>query len=174
MKGDYIMKVKVDFDYWNTLQKYFKKDEFQLNGNIVHDARIIKRVQYIWQNASKKYLKNIDTKSFAQIWMDLDGFIKMKSYQESYDTFVDYLFYCTDRMSPNRWLSLQMRINKASDLIYEDYCNKYDASNWSSEVCDGWCEDYNYIYNLGKDCKTEWKEVILPLIKDNQVKEWVD
>ena len=87
---------------------------------------------------------------------------------------MDYLFYCTDRMSPNRWLSLQMRINKASDLIYKDYCDKYDASHWSSEVCDGWCEDYNCIYNLEKDCKKEWKEVILPLIKDNQVKEWVD
>ena len=168
------MKAKVDFDYWNTLQKYFKKDEFQLNGDIVHDARIIKRVQYIWQHASKKYLKSIDIKSFVQIWMDLDGFIKMKSYQESYDTFVDYLFYCTDRMTLNRWLSLQMRINKASDLIYKDYCDKYDAGHWGSDVCDGWCEDYNYTYNLEKDCKTEWKEVILPLIKDNQVKEWVD
>ena len=62
------MKAKVDFDYWNTLQKYFKEDEFQLNGDIVHDARIIKRVQYIWQYASKKYLKNIDDiESFAQI-----------------------------------------------------------------------------------------------------------
>ena len=100
------MNAKVDFDYWNTLQKYLGKDEFQLNGDIVHDARIIKRVQYIWQHASKKYLKSIDIKSFTQIWMDMDGFIKMKSYQESYDTFVDYLSYCTDRMSPNRWLSL--------------------------------------------------------------------
>ena len=169
------MKAKVDFDYWNTLQKYFKEDEFQLNGDIVHDARIIKRVQYIWQYASKKYLKNIDDiESFAQIQIDTYEFIDMKSYQECYDAFVSYLFYCTDRMTLNRWLSLQMRINKASDLIYKDYCGKYDASHWSSEVCDGWCEDYNYIYNLEKDCKTEWKEVILPLIKDNQVKEWVD
>ena len=170
------MKVKVDFDYWNTLQKYFEKDEFQLNGNIVHDAKIIKRVQYIWQYASKKYLKNIDTKSFALIYIDLDKFIKMKSksYQESYDTFMSYLFYCTDRMTSSCWLCLQMYINEASDLIYKDYCYKYVASHWSSEVCDGWCEDYNYIYNLEKDCKTEWKEVILPLIKDNQVKEWVD
>lgn len=169
------MKAKVNFDYWNTLQKYFEKDEFQLNGDIVHDARIIKRVQYIWQYASKKYLKNIDDiESFAQIWMDMNDFIEIKSYQESYDNFMSYLFYCTDRMNLNRWLSLQMSINKASDLIYEDYCKKYDASHWSSEVCDGWCEDYNYTYNLEKDCKTEWKEVILPLIKDNQVKEWID
>lgn len=169
------MKAKVDFDYWNTLQKYFQKDEFQLNGDIIHDARIIKRVQYIWQHASKKYLKNIDTKSFAQIWMDMNEFIEMKSYQESYDNFMYYLFYCTDRMNPNRWLSLQMHINKASDLIYKDYCNKYDANRWSNEVCDGWCYgDNNYTYKLEKDCKTEWKEVILPLIKDNQVKEWID
>lgn len=97
------MKAKVDFDYWNTLQKYFKKDEFQLNGDIVHDARIIKRMQYIWQYASKKYLKNIDDwESFAQIWMNLDEFIEIKSYQESYDTFMSYLFYCTDRMNLNR------------------------------------------------------------------------
>lgn len=169
------MKAKVDFDYWNTLQKYFKKDEFQLNGDIVHDARIIKRMQYIWQYASKKYLKNIDDwESFAQIWTNLDKLIEIKSYQESYDTFMSYLFYCTDRMNLNRWLYLQMCINKASDLIYKDYYKKYDASHWSSEVCDGWCEDYNYTYNLEKDCKIEWKEVILPLIKDNQVEEWVD
>lgn len=169
------MKVKVDFDYWNTLQKYFEKDEFQLNGDTVHDARIIKRVQYIWQHASKKYLKNIDTKSFAKIWMDMNEFIEMKSYQESYDNFMYYLFYCTDRMSLNRWLSLQMSINRVSDLIYEDYCKKYDVSHWSNEVCDGWCYgDYNYTYKLEKDCAIEWKEVILPLIKDNQVEEWVD
>lgn len=169
------MKAKVDFDYWNTLQKYFQKDEFQLNGDIIHDARIIKRVQYIWQHASKKYLKNIDTKSFAKIWMDMNEFIEMKSYQESYDIFMYYLFYCTDRMNPNRWLSLQMYINRVSDLIYEDYCKKYDVACWISEVCDGWCYgDNNYTYKLEKDCKTEWKEVILPLIKDNQVKEWID
>lgn len=169
------MKAKVDFDYWNTLQKYFKKDEFKLNDDIVHDARIIKRVQYIWQNASKKYLKNIGTKSFAKIWMDMNEFIEVESYQESYDNFMYYLFYCTDRMNPNRWLSLQMSINKVSDLIYEDYCNKYDVSHWSSEICDGWCYgDYNYAYKLEKDCAIEWKEVILPLIKDNQVKEWID
>lgn len=169
------MKVKVDFDYWNTLQKYFEKEEFKLNGDIVHDARIIKRVQYIWQHASKKYLKSIDTKLFAQIWMDLDEFIDMKSYQEGYDTFMSYLFYCTDRMNPNRWLTLQMYINKVSDLIYKDYCHKYDVSHWSSEVCDGWCYgDYNYDYKLEKDCAIEWKETILPLIKDNQVKEWID
>lgn len=170
------MKAKVDFNYWNTLQEYFGKEEFKLNGDIVHDARIIKRVQYIWKYASKKYLKNIDDiESFSQIYIDMDEFIiETKSYQEDYDTFMSYLFYCTDRMSLNRWLSLQIRINKASDLIYKDYCGKYVASHWGNDVCDGWCEDYNYTYNLEKDCKTEWKEVILPLIKDNQVKEWVD
>lgn len=165
------MKVKVNFDYWKTLQKYFEKEEFQLNGDIVHDARIIKRVQYIWQHASKKYLKSIDTKSFVQIWINLDSFIEIKSYQKGYDTFMSYLFYCTDRMNPNRWLFLQMCINKASDLIYKDYYDKYDASHWSDEVCDGYCEDCNYMYKLEKDCAIEWKETILPLIKDNQVKE---
>ena len=48
---------------------------------------------------------------------------------------------------------------------------KKEIIGYVGEYNDGWCEDYNYIYNLEKDCKKEWKEVILPLIKDNQVKE---
>lgn len=166
------MKVEVNFDYWNTLYEYFDKDEFKLNGDIVHDARIIKRVQCLWQNASKKYLRNIDTDSLSQAWCDIDKIVEILSAKNAYELFIFYLFYTTDRMYINRWLSLQIYINRAIDFIYNDYCNKYKAGNWADEICNGFYEGRGeYFYNIEQDCKEEWEEKILPLIKQAQRNE---
>ena len=173
MKGDINMKVEVNFDYWNTLYEYLNKDEFKLSGDIRHDAKIIERVKFLWQNASKEYLKNIDTDSLSQVWCDIDKIIENLSAKNTYnDVFVSYLFYATDRMSLNRWLFLQMCINRASDFIYNDYCKKYKAENWANEICNGYYEgSEEYFYNIEQDCEIEWKEQILPLIKQAQRNE---
>lgn len=168
------MKVKADFYFWNTLYEYLDKDEFKLNGDIVHDARIIERVKYLWQNASKKYLKNVEIKNLTTVWINIDEFtsIQLNSYKGNYETFISYLFYATDRMNPNRWLSLQMLINRASDLVYKDYYTEYGYnSGWTEKIKGGWSKNYSSVCNLELNCRKEWKETILPLIKKVQKNE---
>lgn len=161
------MKVEVNFDYWDTLYQYFDKDEFKLNGDIIHDARIIERIKYLYQNASKKYLK-INVESLVQIWTNIDEIVKITTYKDAYEMFISYLFYATDRMNPNRWLFLQMCINRASNFIYDNYSKTYKNDNWFDEICDGFYEGREYyFYNIEKSCAKEWKD----LIKQTQKKE---
>lgn len=160
------MKAEVNFDYWNTLYEYLDKKEFKLNGDIIHDARIIKRVQYLWENASEKYLESLDIKYLVKIWTDIDDIVKLTTYKEIYETFISYLFYATDRMVLNRWSFLQTLINRASDFVFKEY----KGNNWTDEVCDGFWGD-RYTYNIEINCQTEWEEKILPLIKQAQRNE---
>lgn len=145
------MKVEVNYDYWDTLYEYLDKEEFKLNDNIVHDAKIIKRVQYLWRNASEEYLKNVEAKYLTKVWTNIDSVMELTTYKNAYKTFIYYLFYATDRMNPNRWLYLQMCINRASDFVSK----KYKGNDWTNEVCDGYCEDSGYFYNIERDCEIE-------------------
>lgn len=154
--------MRVDYDYWNTLYEYF--DKMKLNGKIEHDAKIIQRVQYLWQNASKEYLKNEEAEVLARIWVNVESVVELTTYEDAYKEFISYLFYTSDRMNPNRWLFLQLCISRASDLVY----TKYEGC-WISEVCNGFYEGYeNYFYNIEENCVKEWKKKILPLIKKHR------
>lgn len=164
------MKVKVDFDYWNTLYEYLNKDEFKLNGDIIHDARIIKRVQCLWQNASEEYLRNIEVKYLAQVYTNIDELTKLTTYKNTYETFVSYLFYATDRMNLNRWLYLQMCMNRTFGFVYNEY-NNNDDNDWTKKICDGFYEGREYFYNIEESCEKEWIGIILPLIKQAQRNE---
>ena len=155
------MKQKVGFDYWNTLVKHINTEEFKLNGEILHDARTIKKIQYLWKSASERYVKNLDKEDFIDLWCDIDSLSKNQCYETLCKEFIGYLYYASDRMTINRWTYLQLCINKAADLVYLQYCETYDWKEWSNKICDG----YNYGLrewnsNLYLQCRKEWKQLI--------------
>ena len=106
--------------YMNILKK---KEE--LNGEIKHDARVIKHTQFLWKSASKKYINKLDKKDLMDLWCDIDNLSKNKSYETLYKEFVEYLYYASDRMNLNHWAYLQLCICKAADLIYAKYFDIY-------------------------------------------------
>ena len=157
--------MKIDFIYWNTFYEYLINN-FKLNGDLTHDAKVIKETQYLWREASKRYLKNVKPKDLKDMWCNIEDLNNI-TYKDSYNEFIDYLYYATDRMNPNRWLYLQMCINRASDLVYESWVNKYHLNDWIHKVKGGW-GDYGCITKLEEDCAKEFETIIKPLIIKNQ------
>ena len=155
----------IDYEYWSTLLGYLEKEK--LNSDIIHDAKIINRTLYLWQNASFDYLKITNTKDLVEMWCNIEEINTRSSYISSYSEFIGYLFYAEDRMNPNRWLYLQMCINRASDLVYKEYCKNFDWNNWEKDVCDGFYEGKGYFYNIEKNCAKEWEDVVKKLIIKN-------
>ena len=114
-------------------------------------------------------VKNQDIDDMVEMWANLDS-VRQETYQEYYDEFRDYLMYATDRMEINRWLYLQLLINKTYDLAYDEYRKEYDWRNWTDEIQGGFTNKslvhgYDLIY------QKEWIETILPLIKQAQRNE---
>ena len=161
--------MKTGYIYWNTICDYFYKDEFNLSNYVVKDAKTINHIKYLWKCASKKYLKNQDIDDMVEMWIDFDS-LRQETYQGCYDAFRDYLMYATDRMGINRWLSLQLLINKAYDLVYDRYCKEYDWRNWTYEIQDGFT-DKSLVYGYDLIYQKEWIGTILPLIKQAQRNE---
>ena len=161
--------MKTRYIYWNTICDYFYKDEFNLSDDVVKDAKTINRIKYLWQCASKKYLKNQDIDDMVEMWIDIDS-LRQETYQECYNDFRSYLMYATDRMGINRWLSLQLLINKAYDLVYDRYRKEYDWRNWAYEIQGGFI-DKSFVHGYDLIYQTEWEEKILPLIKQAQRNE---
>ena len=60
-----------------------------------------------------------------------------------------------------------MCINRASDLVYESWVNKYHLNDWIHKVKGGW-GDYGCITKLEEDCAKEFETIIKPLIIKNQ------
>ena len=161
--------METEYMYWKTICDYFYKDEFELSNEVIKDAKTINHVQYLWKCASKKYLKNQDIDDMVEMWTNLNS-LRQETYQECYDKFRPYLMYATDRMGINRWLYLQLLINKASDLVYDRYCKEYDCRNWTDEIQGGFA-DKGFVYKYNLIYQEEWEEQILPLIKQAQKNE---
>ena len=154
--------MELGYEYWNVLYEYIKEKE-ELNGEIKHDARIIKHAQFLWKNASKKYINKLDKKDLMDLWCDIDNLSKNQSYETLYKEFVEYLYYASDRMNLNRWSYLQLCIGKAADLIYAKYCDIYKYAPWSETICDGYVYNSDYTSwktNLELLCEKEWKNLI--------------
>lgn len=161
--------MKTGYMYWNTIYDYFCKDEFELSNEVIKDAKIISHIKYLWKCASKKYLKNQDINDMVEMWTNLNS-LRQETYQECYDKFRDYLMYATDRMGINRWLYLQLLINKAYDLVYDKYRKEYNGENWIDEIQGGFA-DKGFVYGYDLIYQKEWEEQILPLIKQAQRNE---
>lgn len=158
--------MKTDFIYWNTFYEYLINN-FKLNGDLTHDAKVIKETQYLWREASKRYLKNVKPKDLKDMWCNIEDLNNI-TYKDSYNEFIDYLYYATDRMNINRWLHLQMNINRAKDLIYKAWIGQHCWSDWTKEIENGWSDDIQYTTKLQEDCANEFKMVIKPLIKSER------
>lgn len=156
----------IDFEYWSTLLGCLEKNK--LNGDIIHDAKIINHTLYLWQNASFDYLKISNTRDLTEMWCNIEEINKRFSYIECYNEFIEYLFYAEDRMNINRWLYLQMCINRTADLVYKEYCKNFGWDNWNKDVCDGFYEGGRYLYNIEKRCAKEWEEIIKSMTIKNQ------
>lgn len=156
--------MKTDFIYWNTFYEYLINN-FKLNGDLTHDAKVIKETQYLWREASKRYLKNVKPKDLKDIWYNIEDLNNI-TYKNSYNKFIDYLYYATDRMNINRWLCLQMTINYIVDLIYNEWIDQFNYKNWTQTIENG-CTKKG-ITQLQEDCVNEFKTVIKPLIIENQ------
>ena len=78
--------------------------------------------------------------------------------------------YATDKMGINRWLYLQLLINKAYDLVYDRYCKEYDWRNWTDEIQGGFT-DKSLVHGYDLIYQKEWIRTILPLIKQAQRNE---
>ena len=151
--------MELGYEYWNVLYEYLKEKE-ELNGEIKHDARIIKHAQFLWKSASEKYINELDKKDLMDLWCDIDSLSRNQNYKALYREFVEYLNYASDRMNLNRWIYLQLCIGKAADLVYSRYCKLYDWEDWSYEICNGFYEGRGYFYNSERDCGKEWETLI--------------
>lgn len=158
--------MKIDFIYWNTFYEYLINN-FKLNGDLTNDAKVIKETQYLWQEASKRYLKNVKPKDLKDMWCNIEDLNNI-TYKDSYNKFIDYLYYATDRMSINHWLYLQMCINRTNDLVYDLWEKEYNWCDWTKEIENGWSDTQLYTTKLQEDCANEFKTVIKPLIKSER------
>lgn len=158
--------MKTDYIYWNTFYEYLNNN-FKLNGDLTNDAKVIKKTQYLWQEASKRYLKNVKPKDLKDMWCNIEDLNNI-TYKDSYNKFIDYLYYATDRMNINRWLLLQMSINRAKDLIYKAWTEQYNWSEWTDKIENGWSDTQSCTTKLQEDCANEFKTVIKPLIKSER------
>ena len=158
--------MKIDFIYWNTFYEYLINN-FKLNGDLTNDAKVIKETEYLWREASKRYLKNVKPKDLKDMWCNIEDLNNI-TYKDSYNEFIDYLYYATDSMNTNRWLYLQMNINRAKDLIYKAWTEQYNWSEWTDKIENGWSDTQLYTTKLQEDCANEFKTVIKPLIKSER------
>lgn len=166
MKGEQ-NNMKTDFIYWNTFYEYLINN-FKLNGDLTHDAKVIIKAEYLWREASKRYLKNIKSENFVSVWCDVECLNNKVTYKDSYNKFIDYLFYATDSMNINRWLYLQMCINRTNGLVYDLWKKEYNWHDWIKEIENGWSDTQLYTTKLQEDCANEFKTVIKPLIKSER------
>ena len=81
---------------------------------------------------------------------------------------MDSLYYATDRMNINRWLCLQMNINRAKDLIYEAWTGQHYWHDWTKEIENGWSDTQSCTTKLQEDCANKFKTVIKSLIKSER------
>ena len=161
--------MKTGYIYWNTICDYFYKDEFNLSNDVVNDAKTINHIKYLWRCASKEYLKNQDIDDMVEMQIDIDS-LRQETYQGCYDEFRSYLMCLSDRIGINRWLYLQLLINKAYDLVYDRYCKEYDWRNWTDEIQGGFT-DKSLVHGYDLIYQKEWIGTILPLIKQAQRNE---
>ena len=159
----------ISYIYWNTICDYFYKDEFNLSNDFVMDAKTINHINYLCNCARQAYLKNQDIDDMVEMWANLDS-LRQETYQECYDDFRSYLMYATDKMRINRWLYLQLLINKTYDLAYDEYCKEHDWRNWTYEI-QGRFTDKGLVRGYDLIYQKEWIETILPLIKQVQRNE---
>ena len=159
--------MKTDFIYWNTFYEYLNNN-FKLNGDLINDAKVIIKAEYLWGEASKRYLKNIKSENFVSVWCDVECLNNKVTYKDSYNKFIDYLYYATDRMNINRWLYLQICINRTNDLVYDLWEKEYNWYDWTKEIENGWSDTQSCTTKLQEDCANEFKTVIKPLIKSER------
>ena len=165
MKGEQ-NNMKIDFIYWNTFYEYLINN-FKLNGDLTNDAKVIEETRCLWREVSKRYLKNVKPKDLKDMWCNIEDLNNI-TYKDSYNEFIDYLYYATDRMNVNRWLCLQMNINRAKDLIYEAWTGQHYWHDWTKEIENGWSDTQSCTTKLQEDCANEFKTVIKPLIKSER------
>ena len=161
--------MKTGYIYWNTICDYFYKDEFNLSDDVAKDAKTINHIKYLWKCASKEYLKNQDIDDMVEMRIDIDS-LRQETYQGCYDEFRSYLMCVADRIGINRSLYLQLLINKAYDLAYDEYCKEHDWRNWTYEIHGGFT-DKNLVHGYDLIYQKEWIGTILPLIKQAQRNE---
>lgn len=159
--------MKTDYIYWNTFYEYLINN-FKLNGDLTNDAKVIRETEYLWREASKRYLKNVKSENFVSVWCDVECLNNKVTYKDSYNKFIDYLYYAIDRMNTNRWLYLQMCINRTNDLIYKAWTEQYNWSEWTDKIENGWSDTQSCTTKLQEDCANEFKTVIKPLIKSER------
>ena len=81
--------MKTDYIYWNTFYEYLINN-FKLNGDLTHDAKVIKETQYLWKEASKRYMKNIKPKDLAKMYCNFNK-NEWYNYIDSYSDFISDL-----------------------------------------------------------------------------------
>ena len=101
------------------------------------------------------------------MWCNIEDLNNI-TYKDSYNEFIDCLYYATDRMSINRWLYLQIYINRTNDLVYDLWEKEYYWHDWTKEIENGWSDTKSCTTKLQEDCANEFKTIIKPLIIENQ------
>ena len=162
----------VNFDYWNTLLEYIRQEKFELNGDLIHDARIIEKVKRFWKYASIDYLSQMSVENLAEMHnTDVEIY---EDYKTTFKIFNCDLFYCSDRMSVDRWFRLQNRIYQMCKTLYNNFMEKYSYQayqNWDKYVLGHFEESYPYKNELDEECEKEWESILKLIIKNQFLKE---
>lgn len=159
----------VNFDYWNTLLSYIKQEKFELNGDLIHDARIIEKVKRFWKYASIDYLTQATVENLSEMHnTDVEIY---EDYKEAFKIFNYDLYYCSDRMSADRWFRLQNRIYQMCETLYNDFMEKYSYKDWDKYVLGHFEESYSWKSALDEECEKEWESILKLIIKNQFLKE---
>lgn len=162
----------VNFDYWNTLLGYIRQEKFELNGDLIHDARVIEKVRRFWKYASADYLSQATIEDLIE--MHNTNIEAYEDYKTAFKDFFDDLYYCSDRMSAYKWLRLQNRIYQMCETLCNDFIKKYSCQsyqNWNKYVLGHFEESYPYRCVLDEECEKEWESILKLIIKNQFLKE---
>ena len=159
--------MKVDSTYWKVISDIVmhEADNLKLSNGLIENCKIIAKTKRLWRIASREYLATFEPSQFSEITCKLNKYADENSYFICFQIFNDLLSRKYMNMTLNRWLELQMYLNKADFLAYQLFSKEFKEKLWIKEIEGGYPEDMDYVSELDKQCTIDFKEKLIPQIE---------
>jgi len=116
------MKKKIEITYEQWEEFINSLENFKLNDDL-NDYYILKEVECLWKLMSEKYFLSYNDlpNRLTDIWCETKDLDKFENYLKMYNSFLNYLDYCSDRMNVNRWLRCQLLLQNCTQECYSKF-----------------------------------------------------